>query len=174
MRIVLDTNVFVSALIAREGPPGRSLSAVKHGDCTLVASVYQIEELREVLGRGRLKPYIRSAEAGDLLHGLESVGVVVAELPETDLSPDPKDNPILATGLAGQADLIVSGDKKDMPALRRVEGIPIVTPREAAARLYREAREMEEGRPSGSRRDADPNRRAGPRDEPEPTTQTRP
>ena len=115
------------------------LSAVKHGDCTLVTSIYQVEELRKVLGRDRLKPYIRSTEADDLLHGLESIGVVVAELPEIDLSPDPKDNPILATGLAGRADLIVSGDKKDMLALRHVAGIPIVTPREAAARLYREA-----------------------------------
>ena len=145
MRIVLDTNVLVSALIAREGPPGRLLSAVKRGDCTLVMSVYQIEELRKVLGRDRLKPYIRSAEADDLLHGLESVGVVVAELPEMDLSPDPKDNPILATGLAGQADLIVSGDKRDMLALRHVEGIPIVTPRDATARLHREAHGKEEG-----------------------------
>ena len=145
MRIVLDTNVFASALIAREGPPGRLLSAVKRGDCTLVTSVYQIEELRKVLGRDRLKPYIRSAEADDLLHGLESVSVVVAELPEMDLSPDPKDNPILATGLAGQADLIVSGDKRDMLALRHVEGIPIVTPRDATARLHREAHGKEEG-----------------------------
>ena len=141
----MTPNVFVSALIAREGPPGRLLSAVKRGDCTLVTSVYQIEELRKVLGRDRLKPYIRSAEADDLLHGLESVSVVVAELPEMDLSPDPKDNPILATGLAGQADLIVSGDKRDMLALRHVEGIPIVTPRDATARLHREAHGKEEG-----------------------------
>ena len=145
MRIVLDTNVFASALIAREGPPGRLLSAVKRGDCTLVTSVYQIEELRKVLGRDRLNPYIRSAEADDLLHGLESVSVVVAELPEMDLSPDPKDNPILATGLAGQADLIVSGDKRNMLALRHVEGIPIVTPRDATARLHREAHGKEKG-----------------------------
>ena len=57
--------VFVSALIAREGPPGRLLSAVKHGDCTLVTSVYQVEELKKVLGRDRLKPYIRPTEADD-------------------------------------------------------------------------------------------------------------
>ena len=117
----MTPNVFVSALIAREGPPDRLLSAVKHGDCTLVTSVYQIEELRKVLGSDRLKPYIRSEEADDLLHGLESVGVVVAELPEIDLSPDPKDNPILAAGLAGRADLIVSGDKKDMAAVEECE-----------------------------------------------------
>ena len=95
MRIVLDTNVLVSALIAGEGPPGRLLAAVKRGDCTLVTSDYQIEELRRVLDRDRLKPYIRPVEARDLLQSLESVSVVVTELPDVDLSPDPKDNSIL-------------------------------------------------------------------------------
>ncbi len=135
MRIVLDTNVLVSALIAKEGPPGLLLAAVRRGDFTLVSSTYQIEELREVLGRDRLKPYIRPEEASDLLYNLESLGVVVSELPNVDISPDPKDAPILATGIAGQADLIVSGDKKDMLALNHIGGIPIVTPREAVTRL---------------------------------------
>lgn len=135
MRIVLDTNVLVSALIAKEGPPGLLLAAVRRGDFTLVSSTYQIEELREVLGRDRLKPYIRPEEASDLLYNLESLGVVVSELPNVDISPDPKDAPILATGIAGQADLIVSGDKKDMLALNHIGDIPIVTPREAVTRL---------------------------------------
>ena len=104
----------------------------------MVTSVYQIEELRRVLDRDRLKPYIRPVEARDLLQSLESVSVVATELPDVDLSPDPKANPILATGLAGRTDLIVSGDKRDMLALRHAEGIPIVTPREAATRLHRE------------------------------------
>ncbi len=52
-----------------------------------------------------------------------------------DLSPDPKDNPILAAAIAGKADLIVSGDKKHMLALGAVEGIPIVTARDALDRL---------------------------------------
>ena len=111
------------------------LAAVKRGDFTLVSSTYQIEELREVLGRDRLKPYIRPEEASDLLYTLESVGVVVTELPDVDISPDPKDAPILATGIAGQVDLIVSGDKKDMLALGHIGYIPIVTPREAVTRL---------------------------------------
>ena len=135
MRIVLDTNVLVSALIAKEGPPGLLLAAVRRGDFTLVSSSYQIEELREVLGRDRLKPYIQPEEASDLLYNLGSIGVVVTELPDVDISPDPKDAPILATGIAGQAYLIVSGDKKDMLALGHIEDIPIVTPREAVRRL---------------------------------------
>ena len=43
------------------------------------------------------------------------------------LSPDPKDNPILAAAIAEKADLIVSGDKKHMLALGTVEGVPVVT-----------------------------------------------
>ena len=46
-------------------------------------------------------------------------------------SPDPDDNLILAAAVAGNADLIVSGDKRHMLSLGDVEGIPIVTPRDA-------------------------------------------
>lgn len=52
-----------------------------------------------------------------------------------DLSPDPKDNPILAAAIAGKADLIVSGDKHHMLALGTAGGIPVVTAREALERL---------------------------------------
>ena len=111
------------------------LTAARRGHFVLVTSAYQIQELRAVLSRDSLKPYILSAEADDLLYNLESFGVVVGRLPSVDLSPDPKDNPILATGIAGQADLIVSGDKSHLLVLGRVEDIPIVTPREAVVRL---------------------------------------
>lgn len=135
MRIVLDTNVLVSALISGKGSPGRLLAIVKRKNFTLVTSTYQIEELREVLSRDHLKQCILPGEAADLLYTLESVGVVVSELPTVHLSPDPKDNPILATGIAGRAELIVSGDKAHLLDLGHVEGIPIVAPREAVVRL---------------------------------------
>ena len=137
MRIVLDTNIFVSALISGDGYPGQLLAAVKRERITLVTSVYQIDELRQVLGRERLKPYIRPEESEDLLHHLEAVGMTMSRLPEVSLSPDPKDNPIPATAVAGEADLLVSGDKGDMLALGHVEGIPIVTARNAVGRLRR-------------------------------------
>ena len=63
--------------------------------------------------------------------------MVMADLPEVNVSPDSRDNPILATAVAGEAGLIVSGDKGDMLALGNVEGIPIVTAREAIGRLRR-------------------------------------
>ena len=138
MRIVLDTNIFVSALISGEGSPGQVLAAVRRERITLVTSTFQIEELRRVLARDRLKPHIRPEEADDLLYHLEAVGMVMSELPDIGLSPDPKDNPILATAVAGEAELIVSGDKGDMLALGQVEGIPIVNAREAISLLQRQ------------------------------------
>ncbi|MDE0480702.1 MAG: putative toxin-antitoxin system toxin component, PIN family [Gammaproteobacteria bacterium] len=137
MRIVLDTNVLISALISSSGPPGQLLSAVKRGDMTLVTSEYQLEELRKVLARERLRPYIKPEEAQDLINNLETIGTLIFELPECRLSPDPADNPILASAIAGNANLIVSGDKSDMLALGHVDDIRIVSPASALAELDR-------------------------------------
>ena len=105
VRIVLDTNVFVSALISRNGLPGRVLEAVKHQGLTLVTSTVQLDELRTVLSRERLGPYIRREEADDLIRNLEAVGeVVTTDLPDVEVSPDPDDNRILGTAIAGRAD----------------------------------------------------------------------
>lgn len=140
MRIVLDTNVLVSALISRDGPPGLLLAAIRRERLTLVTSEAQLDELRTVLSRERLRPYIRPEEAEDLIRNLEAIGEVVADLPDVDASPDPDDNRILATTVAGRADLIVSGDKKHMLILDRVDDIPIVTAAAAADRVVRRVR----------------------------------
>ena len=137
MRIVLDTNVLVSALISGDAPPGLLLAAIRRERLTLVTSEAQLDELRTVLSRERLRPYIRPGEAEDLVRNLEAIGEVAADLPEVSASPDPDDNRILATAIAGRADLIVSGDKKHMLALREVNGIPIVTARKALELLHR-------------------------------------
>lgn len=129
MRIVLDTNVLVSALLSRDGPPGRLLAAVKRGDVTPVTSEAQLQELHRVLGRRNAQ--VRPDEAESLVDGLRAVGVIATDLPDVDDSPDPDDNPILATAIAGGADGIVSGDKKHMLLLGRVGEIPIVTARDA-------------------------------------------
>ena len=68
---------------------------------------------------------------------IEAVGEVVGDLPDVTASPDPDDNLILATAIAGRADLIVSGDKNDMLALGRIEGIPIIAASAAAAEMRR-------------------------------------
>ena len=84
-------------MISGDGPPGRVLASIKQEGLTLVTSVVQLDELRNVLGRERLRPWIRPEEAQDLIRNLEVVGEVVTDLPDVNASPDPDDNPILAT-----------------------------------------------------------------------------
>lgn len=128
-RIVLDTNVLVSALLSPNGPPARLLAAVKDGDVTLITSEAQLQELHRVLYR--LNAQVRPDEAESLVDGLRAVGVIATDLPDVDDSPDPDDNQILATAIAGGADVIVSGDKKHMLSVGRVGAVPIVTARDA-------------------------------------------
>ncbi len=135
MRLVLDTNVFVGALITKDTPPDHLYQAWRDDGFDLVTSTAQLEELGRVLRYERLARFLDPAEAQDLLANIGTVAEVFEDLPTIAISPDPDDNLILATAVAGSADLVVSGDKRHMLILGNVEGIPIVTPREALLRL---------------------------------------
>ena len=92
-------------------------------------------EVAAVLARPRLEKFLGADEAETLVENIGTRALILDEPPSVNLSPDPKDNPILAAAIAGKADVIVSGDKKHMLALGEVEGIPVVTAREALERL---------------------------------------
>jgi hypothetical protein len=137
VRIVLDTNILVSALIESRGPSAVLLNAWRDSAFALVSSRAQLEELRDVLARPRLQKWITSNEAAKLLDSFPEQAVMVEPAEGIDLSPDPDDNAIIATAIAGRADMIVSGDKSHMLSLGYAAGIPIVTPRDAIDRLGR-------------------------------------
>lgn len=135
MRIVLDTNVLIGALITRDTPPDGLYRAWLRGEVEVVTSAAQLAELAQVLSRSRLQRYVDAEEAAVIVDNLETRAVVVRDPPTVTLSPDHADNAILAAAIAGKADLIVSGDRKHMLALGDAEGIPIVTAREALERI---------------------------------------
>lgn len=87
MRGVLDTSILVSALISRSGPPGQLLTFVQLRRATLVISSARLDELRDVLSRDRLKPYINAGDAQDLLATLDAVAQLATELPKVSTSP---------------------------------------------------------------------------------------
>jgi putative PIN family toxin of toxin-antitoxin system len=132
---VLDTNVLVSALITKGTPPDLLYQAWDAGTFQLVTSREQLDELRRVMAYKKLQPYITPDEAEALLETIDAAAVVVEGIPEVDSSPDPDDNVILATAIAGEADLLVTGDKSGLLALETVHGIPIVTPKDALERI---------------------------------------
>ncbi len=101
----------------------------------LVTSAEQLDELRRVLAYEKLQPFISKEQARDFVENLEALAEMAEVLPDIEASPDPDDNAILAVAVASRADAVVSGDKADMLALGIVEGIPILTARQAVERL---------------------------------------
>lgn len=135
MRLVLDTNILISALITRGTPPDRLYRAWLRRDAELVTSTAQIAEVAEVLARPGIRRLVDADEANAILENLAVRALVLNALPEVDVSSDPSDNPILAAAIAGDADFIVSGDKKHVLSLGEVHGIPVVTARDALTGL---------------------------------------
>ena len=131
MRIALDTNIFVSALITKGTPPDQLYQAWLRNDIDLVTSVEQIDEITDVLARPKFRGLVDPDEAARMIFAIHLRAIVVADMDVSRRSPDPKDDMILATAVAGQAELLVTGDKRDLLALQTVDGIPICTPRDA-------------------------------------------
>jgi putative PIN family toxin of toxin-antitoxin system len=132
VRAVVDTNVLVSGLIAGQSPPAQIVDAWLDRRFVLVTSIYQVEELNHVLAYPRLAGRIRLEveEVETILAGLLlQADVVPGDLVIPGVTRDPKDDPIVACALEGQAGYIVSGDG-DLLALEAYEGIEIVTPRQ--------------------------------------------
>ena len=136
MRIVLDTNILIGALITKGTPPDRLYQAWLRSEIELATSTAQLAELTDVLARPRLHKFLDADEAAAIVENIDTRALVLAELPLVRLSRDPKDNPVLATAIAAKADLIVSGDQRHMLSLGEVEGIPVVTAREALERIF--------------------------------------
>ena len=125
LRVVLDTNVMVSALAYPGSIPGRILNACREGELDLVLSRYILDELVRVLPRlPRIK--LTSAEIRDLADSFLFLAEIVEPGTKQDAAlRDPADQMVLATLRVAQADYLVTGDK-DLLALG--EHYPIVTP----------------------------------------------
>jgi putative PIN family toxin of toxin-antitoxin system len=138
LRVVLDSNVWVSGLIRPQGAPGRVLAALRAGALDAVASWALAEEIVEVLRRPKLARYGLSE------HDVRETLVLLAPLlPSVDVEVtirDRDDIPVVASAVAGQVEAIVTGDAHllDDPDLRdwlAARGIDVLSPGELLARL---------------------------------------
>lgn len=127
MRVVLDSNVYISALLVGRGCE-EILGLARAGVVEVLSSDQIIEEVETVLKR---KFHWNSGDIRLLSEELrDSCTMVPGGAGGVDFPPDPADAKILACGVAGKADVIVTGDKKHLLPLKRYRGIPIVSPAE--------------------------------------------
>ncbi len=114
MRLTLDTAILVRTITAGVGPAHGLLDAIASSGATLVLSRYILDELLRVLNYPRLLKHYRLDQASIAAHlqHLEALSELVepADGPPIVLR-DPKDDPIVYTALAGEADVLCTGDR---------------------------------------------------------------
>lgn len=130
MRIVLDTNVYISALMNPESPPGMILQLWEEEKVTLCTSESSIAEISRVLDYPKVRRYLRHSNEslGDFLVDLRTRATLLENIPAIRrTSVDPDDDQFLALAVAANADYLVSGDKH-LLNLRHYKEIWIVSP----------------------------------------------
>ena len=139
MRIVLDTNVVLSALLWR-GTPYQLLEAIRnHSETRLFTSPALLDELAGVLTRST--PTKRLAVIGKTVRAVLADYVEAAEVVEPEHVPrvvpnDADDNQVIAAAVTAGADWIVSGDA-DLLSMGSYQGIPIITAAQAVEQIAR-------------------------------------
>lgn len=136
MRAVVDTGVFVSALIRRRGTTGKVLQALRNGRFTAIYSTDILLEIIKVLGREKFhkKYHIQPDDIAALIDLIRLRGELVIPKKSVSACRDPKDNKFLEAALMGEADFVVSGDA-DLLDMVLFEQIPIIQSAEFLDRL---------------------------------------
>jgi len=131
IRAVLDANVYVSAAVRPEGPPGRIIDRFVRGEAfEIVMSHAIVDEVLRALTYPKVRKYIRPGLDAELW--FEDIVVlshlVAGERQLEGARKDPDDDKYLAAAIEGRAEFVVAGDS-DLLDLKEYGGIRIVTPR---------------------------------------------
>ena len=135
--VVIDTNIWISGLISRAGPPGQlTRQVVRNG--RPIFSEATFDGLKDWFWRPKFDRYVSMDQRSALLEDIAAVAKWVAVTPELGgraLCRDPADDKFLHVALTAQPAWLVTGDK-DLLVLAEtfaVEGVTIVSPADALA-----------------------------------------
>jgi hypothetical protein len=127
MRVVLDTNILVSAILVQSGNPATIYRAWQEGHFTLLTCATQLDELKATMRKPLIAARIKPYRAGSLVNALKDLAENIGPLPRVTRSPDPTDDFLLALSEAGQADYLVTGNKSGLLSPGRHENSWIVS-----------------------------------------------
>ena len=135
MRVVIDTNVLISALLKANSGPASIVSLWRSGEVELVVSLEVIDEIARVLDYPKIKKRVSSEEAARFLTLLyTSATIVQSNEKVAAVDADPDDNKFVALALASGAEYIVSGDAHLLD-VGTYQDIEILTPAQFIANV---------------------------------------
>lgn len=121
MRVVIDINILVSALIVPTGQPAAIIRMWLDGKFTLLTCATHVNELRATLHKPRVADLIEPHKAGRLVNQVRKLAEDIDPLPCVERSSDP------------DADYLVTGDKNGLLDLDTHKGTRIISARDFAA-----------------------------------------
>jgi putative PIN family toxin of toxin-antitoxin system len=146
VRAVVDTNVWVSALLNPAGQPAAIRLALARERFTLVTSEPLLTELAKVLARPRFaRRYgVKGTDIGELVALLRERAEIAPVAGTVRLCRDPDDDVVIETALNGHADALVTRDDDlkgvaELAALLRERGVAVLTVRRFLEALAAEA-----------------------------------
>ena len=128
MRVVLDTNQHISAIIRPNGHPAQIVKLWRVGLIELAISPFILEEFEIVVRRPHIqeKNNLTDADIAEYLEVLKAFAVIVPGTITVNAVPDdPDDDLIIACAIEAEADMIISGDQH-LLSLGSYQGVPIV------------------------------------------------
>ena len=125
MRIVIDTNVLISAIFWT-GKPKQLLNHVRRERITFVTSNQLLDELREILIRQDKPFHLPDNEADQVVEALRGSAEVVESHSRITICRDEMDNRVIACAIDGKAEYIITGDLH-LLGLRSYQSVKIMT-----------------------------------------------
>ena len=126
MRVVLDSNVVVSACLSPQGASATIVELALLGYFSLCVSEEVLTEYKEVLARPKFSRQLERIKT--VLEGIGEISEMTVPHQRLTLSPDEEDNRLLECALAAKVDFLVTGNRKHFP--EHVGNAQIVSPRE--------------------------------------------
>ncbi|MCA9804136.1 MAG: putative toxin-antitoxin system toxin component, PIN family [Cyanobacteria bacterium HKST-UBA02] len=115
-RVVIDTNVLVSALINASGPPGQILDLLLSGTIELLVDDRILAEYQDVLNRDKLG--FDRDDVHRLLVFIRITSEQVSAQPVKKILPDAGDQPFLEVSRAGKSDFLITGNIRHFPGIK--------------------------------------------------------
>lgn len=135
MKVVLDTNVIVSAVLTAHGICAQILDMLTDGVFGIYVDDRILEEYDSVLRRPQL--HLMPDDAAEMLEWIRSVSEPVGAVPLSVELPDPGDMPLLEVAASAGA-ILVTGNTRHYPKRSRV-GVTVLSPREFIELVRRSA-----------------------------------
>lgn len=130
MKVVLDANVYISALLSKRGAPKQIIDLWREEAFELLISEEILDEVARVLRYPRVAELhkLSQSEQEEFLTLLRDETKLIKPKHRLSASPDETDNRYLECAVEGSAEVLVTGDKQHLLPIKEYEGIAVISP----------------------------------------------